>query len=72
MGLVTIADAGVLAFVVPTATGGTELVYLTGEPHKQVRLGFHDETESDGSGVGGTTTQSAGERLSAGATGGGA
>jgi hypothetical protein len=31
MGFVTIRGEGVLAYVLPTADGGTELVYLAGE-----------------------------------------
>jgi hypothetical protein len=32
MGFVTLRGEGLLAYVLPTPTGGTELVYLAGEP----------------------------------------
>ena len=38
MQLVRISGPGVLAYVLPTASGGTEVVYLAGEPQDRLPL----------------------------------
>ena len=45
MGFVMVNDSDGLAFVLPTATGGTELVYLTGEPKNRLGLRRDDAAQ---------------------------
>ena len=45
MGFVMVRAGRGLAFVVPDGCGGTELVYLTGEPHKSVALSLYDPSD---------------------------